>query len=123
MKIENVKQVKSLDKEIENILKNVETSKSMKMKQLFLLGLGIKEISVRLNVRYNFVYNVISNYVIVEGISVIQETKENKKDKIVELFNQGKSNKEISITLKTNYNYVYKITKELKQQQLTKKEG
>ena len=36
-----------------------------------------------------------------------------KKVMIEELFKQGKSNTEIAKELKTNYNYVYKITKQL----------
>ena len=45
---------------IEKILK-AEGSKSSKMKELYNGGLEIKEIATLLNVRYNFVYNVISN--------------------------------------------------------------
>jgi len=84
------------------------------MKDLFSLGFEIKEIATKMNVRYNFVYNVISNQIIVEGLEVETEKKESKKDLVKVLFDQGKSNKEIAIELKTNYNYIYKLTKELK---------
>ncbi len=114
MKLENVKVSKNVDKKVEMILSNNDSSKSQKMKDMFDLGFEVKEIAQRMNVRYNFVYNVISNYVIVNDLKVITTKVASKKDSVVELFNQGKSNKEIAIELKTNYNYVYKITKELK---------
>lgn len=113
MKIKNVKTVKNLNKAIETI-KASEASKSNKMKELFELGLDIKEIANIMQVRYNFVYNVISNLVITTGLEVENEVKVTKKDIIKELFLQGKSNKEIAIELKTNYNYVYKLVKEIK---------
>jgi hypothetical protein len=111
-------QVKGLNKKIEGIL-GQESSKSQKMKDLFDLGIEIKVIASHMNVRYNFVYNVISNHVAMNEIAVESSKKqgESKKDKIVELFNQGKSNKEISIELKTNYNYVFNVLKDYKSQQ------
>lgn len=116
MKLENVKEIskKVMDSKVKAIVSNESTSKSAKMRELFNLGLDVKEIANIMNVRYNFVYNVVSNLVIVEGLSVVSNKKESKKDKVIELFNQGKSNKEIAIELKTNYNYVYKIVKEYK---------
>lgn len=116
MKLENVKEIskKVMDSKIKGILGNESTSKSGKMRELFNLGLDVKEIAGLMGVRYNFVYNVVSNLVIVEGLSVVSNKKESKKDKVIELFNQGKSNKEIAVELKTNYNYVYKIVKEYK---------
>lgn len=114
MKLENVKLTKKNEEKVITIINNEGLSKSQKMKDLFDLGLEVKEIASRMNVRYNFVYNVISNYVIVNDLKVENVKADSKKDKVVELFNQGKSNKEIAIELKTNYNYIYKITKELK---------
>jgi DNA-binding NarL/FixJ family response regulator len=113
MKLSNVSTIKGLEKKIQNIVAS-EESKSSKMKQLFQLGLEVKEIATLLEVRYNFVYNVISNQVIVEGLEVETTKQSSKKDQVRELFNQGKSNKEIAIELKTNYNYVYKLVKEIK---------
>lgn len=98
---------------VEKVLKS-EASKSNKMKELFDMGLEIKEISSLMNVRYNFVYNVISNYCNVNGIKVESTKKEGKKDQIIQLFLAGKSNKEISIELKTNYNYVFNVIKAYK---------
>ena len=87
------------------------------MKDLFSLGLEIKEISVLMNVRYNFVYNVISNQIIIEGLEVSTTKQTSKKDLVRDLFNQGKSTKEICIELKTSYNYIYKLLKEIKSEQ------
>lgn len=114
MKLSNVKNVKNLESKIENIINNEGLSKSAKMKDLFQLGLTIKEISELLSVRYNFVYNVISNQVIIEGLEVSSTKQTSKKDLVRELYNQNKSAKEIAIELKTNYNYVYKLLKEIK---------
>lgn len=116
MKLENVKEMskKAMENKVKEIVGNESTSKSAKMRELFNLGLDVKEIATIMNVRYNFVYNVVSNLVIVEGLSVVSNKKESKKDKVIELFQQGKTNKEIAIELKTNYNYVYKIVKEYK---------
>jgi len=99
---------------IEAVLKDEALSKSAAMKKLFDLGLEVKEIASLLNVRYNFVYNVVSNYVNVNSIETVTNKKEGKKEKIIALFLEGKSNKEISIELKTNYNYVFNTIKEYK---------
>lgn len=97
-----------------NKVLNGEGSKSGKMKELFDLGIEVKEIAAALDVRYNFVYNVISNYCNMNGIQISRTEKAGKKEHIIELFNQGKSNKEISIHLKTNYNYVFNVLKAYK---------
>jgi DNA-binding NarL/FixJ family response regulator len=116
MKIKNAKNVKNINKAIEAI-KTSEASKSGKMRELFALGLTIKEIANIMQVRYNFVYNVISNLIITTGLEVETEVKTTKKDLIKALFLQGKTNKEIAIELKTNYNYVAKLVKEIKLEQ------
>lgn len=90
-------------------------SKSKAMIELYNAGCEIKEIAEAMQVRYNFVYNVVSNYCRMNEVE-LRTNKENgnsKKAQIEELFAQGKSNTEIAKELKTNYNYVYKITKEL----------
>ena len=110
-----MKQNNNLTQETINTLINDTTlSKSKKFIKLYNEGLEIKEISSLFNVRYNFVYNVISNHCRMNDIELRtnQSTGSSKKQLILELFNQGKSNTEISKELKTNYNYVYKITKE-----------
>lgn len=114
MKLSNTKQPNIQSTKVQNIVNNVELSKSKKMIELFNLGFEVKTISQLLDVRYNFVYNVVSNYINVNGLTVESNKQESKKDLIVELFKQGKSNKEISIELKTNYNYVYNTIKSYK---------
>lgn len=103
---------KELDKMVEAILTNDQLSKSGKMKGLFNLGLEVKEIAALLGVRYNFVYNVVSNLVIVEGLQTETSMKDSKKDVVWGLLDQGKTVKEIAVDLKTSYNYVHKLKKE-----------
>lgn len=89
-----------------------EGSKSSKVKELFDMGLEVKDIASLLDIRYNFAYNVISNYINLNDIQVISErAKGGKKDDVVQLAAQGLKPKEIAKQLKTNINYVYKILK------------
>ena len=103
--------------EIQKIINN-GTSKSKTMVELYNQGLEIKEISKIMDVRYNFVYNVVSNYCRMNDIELrTNKGNENSKKVMIEkLFKEGKSNTEISKELRTNYNYVYKITKQLIQE-------
>ena len=110
-----IKNVNKLTKKQQgDVIKNESLSKSSKIKTLFEAGLTIKEIASLLDIRYNFAYNVISNYIITNDVEIIKEEKTNKKQIVIDMFNKGMSNKEIAIELKTNYNYVYKIVKEYK---------
>lgn len=102
---------KDLQKEVTTILKDDSTSKSHKMKQLFDLGLSIKEISNMMDIRYNFVYNVISNYCNMNGIDLRTEARSGKKDEIIKMHQAGEPSKAIAATLKTNYNYVRSVIK------------
>ena len=103
--------------EIQTIINNA-TSKSKAMIELYNGGLDIKQIAQAMDVRYNFVYNVISNYCRMNDIELrTNKGNENSKKVMIEkLFKEGKTNVEISKELKTNYNYVYKITKQLIQE-------
>lgn len=107
----------TIENQIDAIYNLADTSKSTKMKQLFDLGLDIKEIAQIMGTRYNFVYNVVSNYVNVESIPVSHTQAESKKQLIIDLFVAGKSNKEIAKELKLNYNYIYKVVREYGEQQ------
>ena len=100
--------------EIQTIINNA-TSKSKAMVELYNQGLEIKEIAIAMDVRYNFVYNVISNHCRMNDVELrTNKGNENSKKVMIEkLFKEGKTNVEISKELKTNYNYVYKITKQL----------
>lgn len=93
-----------------------EISKSQKMIQMYNEGKEIKEISTKMNVRYNFVYNVISNYCRMNDVELRtnRNNEDSKKSKIVELLQKGLSKTEVSKELKCNYNYVFKIEKEMK---------
>ena len=99
-------------KAVEKIVKDEALSKSAKVKALFDGGLEVKEIATALGIRYNFAYNVISNYIIVNEIEVETQRKASKKDAVWAMLDEGKTAKEIAIELKTNYNYVYKLRKE-----------
>ena len=100
--------------EIQKIINNA-SSKSQAMVELYNQGLEIKQIANAMDVRYNFVYNVISNYCRMNDIEIrTNKNNENSKKVMIEkLFHEGKTNVEIAKELKTNYNYVYKITKGL----------
>lgn len=106
-------------KQIETIFKNF-TTKSDQMKEMYKLGIEIKEIANIMTVqyeklvRYNFVYNVISNACIVSGETINTNKKEGKNKEIVEMYLKGMSNKEIAIELKTHYNYVFNTIKKYK---------
>lgn len=99
---------------INKIIEDSSLSKSQKFIRLYNENLEIKEIASLFNVRYNFVYNVISNYCRMNDVDLRTNVSSgsSKKQLILEMFNAGKSNTEIAKELKTNYNYVYKITKE-----------
>lgn len=101
--------------QVDAVVAQEELSKSARMKQLFDLGLSVKEIAEAMGVRYNFAYNVVSNYCMQEGIEVEKQKRGGKKEEIIRLYKEGKSNKEIAIELKTNYNYVYNVLKPIKQ--------
>lgn len=122
MRILNAKTTKSLPKEINKIME-LDVSKSQKMKDLFELGLEIKEVASLMGTRYQFAYNVISNWVNMNGIEVMEEERVSKKGEIIKQYLDGKSNKEISIDQKVNYNYVFKVLKEYKMEhQIVKEE-
>ena len=88
-----------------------EISKSQKMIQLYNGGLEVKEIANVMGVRYNFVYNVVSNYCRMNDIQMRVVKKENKKATIIQLIEAGKSNVEISAETKCCYNYVFSVRK------------
>lgn len=99
-------------KAIEKVVADETLSKSAKVKALFDGGMEVKAIAAALDIRYNFAYNVISNYIIVNEIEVETGRKASKKDAVWALLDEGKSAKEIAVELKTNYNYVYKLKKD-----------
>ena len=99
--------------EINNIL-NSEASKSKKMIELYNGGMDIGDVAKLMNVRYNFVYNVVSNECRKNGSVVRTLRKQGAvKESIIALIQEGKTNSEISRELGKNYNYVFKVRKEL----------
>jgi len=102
------------ESKINKTLNDEKLSKSTKMKNLFELGMEVREIANLMQVRYNFVYNVVSNYARINDIETSSVERNSRKNEIIELFNQGKTNVEISKELKVNYNYVFKVLKEHK---------
>lgn len=115
MKKANV-EVKVSETKVTKIVNDESKSKSQKMKDLFELGLEIREIATLMNVRYNFVYNVVSNHARINDIETTSVERSSRKNEILDMFKQGKTNVEISKELKVNYNYVFKVIKEAKQE-------
>lgn len=98
--------------EIKKVLEG-EGTKSAKMKALYNGGIEIGEIAKLLGVRYNFVYNVISNDAMKKGEQVRVTRKNGSvKAEIIKKIDEGKSNKEISQELGVLYNYVFKVRKD-----------
>lgn len=89
-------------------------SKGACIKTLFAGGLEVKEISTLTGIRYNHVYNVVRNEVIVHGLEVETSDRSNensKKNQILVMLEQGKTVTEISKELKCVYNYVWQVAK------------
>ena len=102
-----------MTKETMNKVLNAEGSKSSKMVKLYNEGVEIGEIAKLMGVRYNFVYNVVSNECRKAGTEVRVAKKNGEvKQSIIALIDQGKTNTEISRELSVNYNYVFKVRKE-----------
>ena len=99
-----------------------DISKSKRMIQLYNGGLEIKEVAAIMGTRYNFVYNVVSNYCRMNDVQMRVVKRENKKATIIELIEAGKSNVEISAETKCCYNYVFNTRKTYeKEKQAVKK--
>jgi hypothetical protein len=91
-----------------------DISKSQKITKLFLLGIDDKNIAKMMNIRVNFAYNVIANYLRMHQELKIEKTKKSTiKDAIIKLINAGKSNVEISGELKVPYNRVWQVKNSL----------
>ena len=102
-----------MTKERINKIVNGDGSKSKKMLALYNEGLEIGEIAKLMGVRYNFVYNVVSNDCRKAGTEVRVTKKQGTvKASIEALIEAGKTNTEISKELAVNYNYVFKVRKE-----------
>jgi transposase-like protein len=95
-----------------NVVVASDESKSKRIVRLYEMGLDVRTIADAMGIRYNFAYNVLSNYTRVNDMMMpTNQTGPSKKDQIIEMIQAGKSNTDISKELKTNYNYVYQIAK------------
>ena len=91
-----------------------KVSKGACIRTLFAGGLDVKEISTITGIRYNHVYNVVKNEVLVHGLEVETSDRSNensKKNQILVMLEQGKTVTEISKELKCMYNYVWQVAK------------
>lgn len=107
-------EVQATQEQIDEVVSSEVLTKSGKIKELFNLGLEVKEIQKATGIVYNMCYNVVTNYVLTNGLEVIKEKRVSKKDMIFDLFDMGKTNMEVAKETQTNYNYVCKLKKEWK---------
>jgi hypothetical protein len=107
---------KELMEKVNKVLNDNNLNKSSKMKILYDMNekeLSVSKIAELMKVRYNFVYNVVSNKERMLGNKVRgSENKVSKKDMIIELIKKGKNNVEISAELLVCYNYVFGVRKD-----------
>ena len=102
-----------MTQETSKVLNNETLSKSQKMIQLYDAGMEIKNIAELMGVRYNFVYNVVSNHTRKNGLELRTNKNDNTiKSQIIDLHKAGKTKVEIARELKTNYNYVFNTVKQ-----------
>ena len=96
---------------IAKIVANDDLSKSKKIIALFEGGVEISEIAKLVGVRYQFAYNVTSNYINKNRLEdqLVQEVKINKKEVILQMYDDGASVKDIARELNTYQNYVYQV--------------
>ena len=105
------------DKKVEEIKAAIEAktmTKGAGIRECFAGGLEVKEISNKLGIRYNHVYNVVKNEVLVNGLEVEKSQRggeNSKKNQIVQMLQEGKSITDISKELKCMYNYVWSVAK------------
>jgi predicted transcriptional regulator len=107
------------DKAVKEIVAKIESkeiSKGAGIRELFAGGLAVKEIAEVTGIRYNHVYNVVKNEVLIKGLQdEIEKTgrssENSKKNQIIAMLEEGKTITEISQELKCLYNYVWQIAK------------
>ena len=101
--------------EAAEIVATVGMSKSARIKELWDGGLGIKEISSAMGIIYNHSYNVIQNYILVNGIEVTRAARATgaKRMDIEAVLLEGKTNMEAAAQFKVAYNRVWKIKNDM----------
>ena len=116
IQVENKMEAKAVEAVVSKMQKE-EMSKGACIRELFAGGLDVKEIAAATGVRYNHVYNVVRNEVIVHDLDVVKDGREagnSKKAQIVAMLEAGKSITDISKELKCLYNYVWQTAKDRK---------
>lgn len=110
-----LKDVVKMEKElVVKVVKDETLSKSERIRQLFNGGYEVNEIKDLVGVRYNFVYNVVKNHVLMNGLEIEKSERVSRKGDIIELLKSGMTITEVATELKSNYNYIWKINKENK---------
>lgn len=110
--VENVIGTKAVEATVKQMQEGT-ISKGACIRNLFLGGLDVKEIVTVSGIKYNHVYNVVSNLVVMTGLDVVKTGRSGgKKDKVIELLKSGKSLKEAAAETQSLYNYVWKIAKD-----------
>lgn len=95
-------------------IQSKKCSKGAGIRELFAGGLEVKEISNLTGIRYNHVYNVVKNEILVNALEVETSGRSNensKKAQIVRMLEEGKTINDISKELKCMYNYVWQVAK------------
>ena len=88
-------------------------SKSQKMRELYDQGMSVSQISKELGCRYQFVYQIISNYTNGD-IKNSNDKKDSKSEEFRKLFDEGLSVGEIAKTTNSNYTFVFQVIKKYK---------
>ena len=102
---------------VKAIINNEDLTKSAKMRQLYDLGKDLAEIAKLVNVRYQFVWNVIDIHT--NGEIRESSNKSTKSDEFRKLFKEGKTCAQIAKITNSNNNFVNSVIKKYKRQ-LTK---
>jgi hypothetical protein len=89
-------------------------TKGAGIRECFAGGLEVKDIAAKLGIRYNHVYNVVKNEVLIHDLEVEKSARggeNSKKAQIVQMLQDGKTITEVSRELKCMYNYVWSVAK------------
>lgn len=89
-------------------------SKGAAIRELFAGGLEVKEIAELTGIKYNHVYNVVKNEVLVHRLEVEtsgRSTENSKKAHILAALEDGKTITQVATEMQCLYNYVWQIAK------------
>lgn len=108
------------EKKVQELVQKFESgemSKAAAIREMFAGGMSVKEISKESGIRYNHVYNVVRNEILVKGLQdEVEKTGRGggntKKNQIIALLEEGKTLTEVSRELKILYNYVWQVARE-----------